>query len=97
LKGQEFVDFTTLKARKVNKTSRGFIGTIKILIPDMNNDWKVAFFLHKKQGGEYRKLPYNRPLTGICTEMSLDKFVMPEILIAFKAPNPMPCPFPQVI
>jgi hypothetical protein len=96
IEGQESYDWSRLRIRKLNKTVRGFVGTIQAISSTIDNNWKVAIQLFKKQGGEYRKLPYNIAQQGFCDFVQHDEHFVPELTKAFKAPYPFPCPHPQV-
>jgi hypothetical protein len=66
---EKFVDFSKLKVRKVNKT-RALIGEFTYKIP-MGNDIMIEGRLYKKQGGEYRLMPYRAPRKPYC-EANID-------------------------
>jgi hypothetical protein len=66
-----------LRVRKVNRT-RSVYGYVDIKVP-MGNDFKASGVLLKKQGGEYRYMPYKLPPQPFCDSMSKDTYVYPDI------------------
>jgi hypothetical protein len=88
-------DFTGVRIKKINKTTRAFVGTFYILTPVFDNDGRIDAELYKKQGGEYRKLPYNLAPEPICNFWKNDIYVYPEIVKASNLPEVLPCPVPQ--
>lgn len=51
------IDLSGIKVRKINKTSRGFFGTAFVNSP-FDETYELFVDMYKKQGGEYRLLPY---------------------------------------
>ena len=84
-----------LKVKRVNKTTKGFFGTVAQLVV-VDDTFLAGAVLSKKQGGEYRKLPYNFPLTKICDTLEKDIYVFPELAEASDMPYPLPCPVQPV-
>ncbi|KAG5679007.1 hypothetical protein PVAND_008616 [Polypedilum vanderplanki] len=66
-----------LKVRKVNKT-RSIVGYVLTKVP-IGDDFKSEGRLLKKQGGEYRYLPYGYPPTPKCTLMANDRYMYPDV------------------
>lgn len=58
------VEFNNIKVRKINKT-RSIIGNISYHVPIDENMICITKVL-KKQGNEYKYLPYRVPPTGLC-------------------------------
>lgn len=96
LEGFSNMDFSNLKVKKVNRTSRMLIGTIVVPTPDIDNSVKADFVFHQKQGGEYRKLPYSLPPKSLCEFCNEDIYFYPEVVAVSDFPRPLPCPLPQV-
>lgn len=93
--GQEtFADFG-LKVKRVNKTTRGFFGTV-VLRVTADDSFQASAQLWKKQGGEYRKLPYNFPPGNLCDSLGKDIYVFPELAQVADIEYPVPCPMEPV-
>lgn len=75
-----YVDWSSLKVRRINKT-RSIIGEMKFPIP-FGNDVKLQGLAYKKQGGEYRLMPYKIQPTPFCDLCSNDS-KLKEFLIIF--------------
>lgn len=60
----EYGDWSGIKVRKVNKT-RSIIGEMKFFKP-IGNDMIMEGLSYKKQGNEYRLMPYHRAKEGFC-------------------------------
>jgi hypothetical protein len=84
-----------LKVKRVNKTTRGFFGSVEQLVI-ADNSYQVSAQLWKKQGGEYRKLPYNFPASNLCDSLSQDSYVFPELAQVSDVDYPLPCPVEPV-
>ena len=84
-----------VKVKKINKTTRGIFGTV-VQHVEIDDTFLAGAFLSKKQGGEYRMLPYNFPLTKICDTLEKDIYVFPELAEASDMPYPLPCPVQPV-
>jgi hypothetical protein len=54
ISGMENINFTCLKVRKINKTTRVLAGPVLIKSPEIDNDVKIEHHLYKKQGEEYQ-------------------------------------------
>lgn len=63
-------DWSTVKVRKVGK-NRYLVGDIKFLIT-LDNDVTIQMKAFKKQGGEYRLMPYKIPPTPFCDFVKSD-------------------------
>jgi hypothetical protein len=96
ISGKKFVDLTNLKVKKLNKTTRGIVGHFTVKAADLGNNMQVAIQFWKKQGGEYRQLPYRLPSKNLCDYFNEDDIFMPEILKVSNVSSPLPCPVPQV-
>jgi hypothetical protein len=91
---ENFLDFRELKIRKMNKT-RKVVGNVTYHA-SIDNTYIAACSLYKKQGGEYRMMPYTLPKMGYCDFLNSDKYFVRDIVKASNFPYPFPCPFPQV-
>jgi hypothetical protein len=96
LSGFESVDFTQVRARKINKTTRALTGTFFVKELVVDNKIIVEHLFFKKQGGEYRKLPYTLPPKPFCDYVNEDVYFYPEIQKVSNIPKPFPCPLPVV-
>jgi hypothetical protein len=96
LSGENIVDFSTLKVKKLNKTTRGIVGNIIIKAADVDNSLQVALQFWTKQGGEFRQLPYKLPPKNLCDFLNEDTMFIPGLVEVSNIPYPMPCPVPQV-
>lgn len=66
-----YSDFSQLKVRKVNKV-RSLVGEIKFFVP-FGNDITIEAKAYKKQGGEYRQMPYKFPPMPFCDFLIQDR------------------------
>lgn len=64
------IDFSQLKVRKIKKI-RSLIGEIKLHIP-IGNDIMFELKAYKKQGGEYRLMPYKLQPSPFCDFLAQD-------------------------
>lgn len=64
------VNVSSIKVRKVNKT-RSLVGDIKLMIP-FGDDIIIESKGLKKQGGEYRQMPYHVQPTKLCEFIAKD-------------------------
>ena len=64
------VDVSSIKIRKVNKT-RSIVGDIKLMVP-FDDDVIIESKGLKKQGGEYRQMPYHVQPTKLCEFIAKD-------------------------
>lgn len=91
LSGFKITDFRDMRVIKINKTTRGFKGTTVQHVA-LDNSYEVTAVFFKKQGGEYRNLPYRLPTSPFCTYMNEDTFAIPEVAAASDMVLPLPCP-----
>jgi len=63
--------------RKVNKT-RSIFGSLFCHVP-FGNEIVIEIKTLKKQGGEYRYMPYKIPQGPICDVLASDKYFYPDI------------------
>jgi hypothetical protein len=94
--GAEIADMSGIRIRKVNKTHRGAVGTIKVQLADIDNEMLVGVRLYAKQGGEYRLLPYKLQPKKLCDFFNEDTIFFPELVKYSDVPKPFPCPVVQV-
>lgn len=94
--GQEYADWTGLRVKKINKTTRALVGGIEVKSDIIDNVSKLKALISLKQGGQYRKLPYNFPPSSCCETLNKDPYIYPDIAKVSDIPSPVPCPFPQV-
>jgi hypothetical protein len=93
IEGTGLADFTSFKIKKLNKTTRGIFGTIVVPVADyFDNNLQVGVRLLKKQGGEYRQMPFKLPPKNLCDFFNEDDFFMPDVVAASDVPSPLPCP-----
>lgn len=95
LKGQDLIDWTNFKVKKLNKTARGLDGAIIFHIP-LDDSIEVEGRLYMKQGGEYRLLPYKSSKDRACSFTQADEYFYPEITKVSDLEFPFPCPLPNV-
>lgn len=62
----------------------------------VDDTFLAGAILSKKQGGEYRMLPYNIPLTKMCDTLEKDIYIFPELAEASDMPYPISCPVQPV-
>jgi hypothetical protein len=96
ISGFEFADWSGVRVRKINKTAKAIVGTIQIHAPDLNNKNSIEVQLYRKQGGQYRQLPFKSENTPACDAVNADAFFYPDVVKHSDLLRPMPCPFPQV-
>jgi hypothetical protein len=94
MSGFELADASTMMVKKVSKKARALVGTIVMFSSEFDNVATVELVMFKKQGGEYRKMPYNVPPSGSCDFLNNDKNFYPEYSKASNSPMPIPCPYP---
>ena len=80
------VNFSKIKIRKINKV-RSLVGEADFFIPFGNDVTLEGTFL-KKQGGEYRLMPYRFSPTPFCVFASNDgeielEFLITELIVGF--------------
>lgn len=89
------MDWTNLKVKKLNKTTRGLVGNVTVHKPlDKSYLVEIAFFL--KQGGEYRKSPYKLAKRSIYDFLKDDEYFYPDMAKVSNFPYPAVDPFPKV-
>lgn len=93
--GGEYMDWTSLKVKKINKTMRGLFGNHTTLIP-FDNTFEADIIVFKKQGGEFRKLPYRIPRTKYCDVFVADIYFYQDLVASSDFPEVFPCPLPVV-
>jgi hypothetical protein len=91
---KNFLDWRELKIRKMNKT-RKVVGNVTYHA-SIDNSYVAVTTLYKKQGGEYRLMPYTLPKMGYCDFLNSDKYFVKDIVESSNFPYPFPCPFPNV-
>lgn len=91
---EKFIDFSSLKVKKLNQTFRALDGKVTYHI-QLDNSFDLEGKFYKKQGGEYRILPYRLPRLGFCAFIK-DKFFYPDLAAVSDLPLPAPCPFTAV-
>lgn len=92
---ENFLDASGVKVKKINKTVRALVGDIRVHVP-LDDTYMAEAFSYKKQGGEYRLLPYKLPASGVCSIINNDNMFYPELVQASDFPMPFPCPGPTV-
>jgi hypothetical protein len=90
------IDLSQMRVRRVKGTKeRGMSGPWINHGPiDNSFKFKVTFF--KKQGGEYRLLPYNMPLSEFCSAINNEPYAMPDFARHSNFTLPVPCPLVNV-
>jgi hypothetical protein len=92
--GEKFAIFG-IRVKRVNKTTKGFTGTY-VPIVTIDESYQTSAQLFKKQGGEYRLLPYNFPASSLCDALKKDVYVLPEVAANSDMEFPMNCPIQPV-
>lgn len=85
-----YVDFTKVYLRKVNKTRKMF-GNVTLNIP-IDNTFYAYGQLFRKQGGEYRLMPFRIPKMALCDFVSDEKLYYPELCEYSDFEDPFKCP-----
>jgi hypothetical protein len=89
-------DLSKIRVRRINRTKeRGIFGICKINGP-IDESYKYKITLYKKQGGQYRLMPYNFPLAEWCSAINNDPFIMPDIVKRSNMTLPIDCPISNV-
>lgn len=92
-------DWSQLKIRKISNTNRtrAIFGDVFLYIP-FGNNIEVAVEAYKKQGGEYRLMPYRVPRQPFCDCLIKDELFYPEVSkhSDFPADLKNNCPLPPV-
>lgn len=92
--GFNISDFTSLKVRKFNKTSRVIRGNIIVKTLDFGNQLQATALFFRKQGGEYRLMPYKVFPKKLCNYFNDDIFFYDDLTRHSNIPEkPVPCPF----
>lgn len=98
LDDKKFADISKLKVRKVDKIRRVY-GQVEFKI-SLDNSNTVEIIAFKKQGGEYRRLPYRIPSGRFCDfyeEGSQGDVMFYQHMANLSTlPYPAPCPYPNV-
>ena len=89
-----FLDWTKLKSKKVNKT-RQMVGSL-IYHTDIDNSYLIETAVFKKQGGEYRLMPYKLPKKGFCDFIASDELFVKDLVEYTNFTYPVPCPLVKV-
>lgn len=89
------MDGSGIKVKKLNRTTRGLVGNITYHVP-LDDSYFVEAHFYKKQGGEYRLMPYKVPPTGFCKAVKNDIYFYPDLAKFSNYPMPFPCPFTPV-
>jgi hypothetical protein len=58
----------------------------------LDDNTKVKITIYKKQGGEYRLMPYNFPLSDWCSAINNDPYVYPDVAKSSNISLPLDCP-----
>lgn len=96
ISGMENVaDYTGLKVKRLTKKTRGIFGNLTVT-GVLDDSYLIGVNAARKQGGEYRLLPYRIPPKPICTFINEDTYIYPELSASSDFPLPMPCPLPLV-
>lgn len=94
ISGEEFVDLTGLKVKKVNKERKVF-GKV-IFHQFFDDSVTLAVEAYVKQGGEYRLMPFKPQAQGVCSYTKHHKQYYDEVVEYSDFPDPAPCPFGNV-
>ncbi|KAL7037958.1 hypothetical protein ACKWTF_009415 [Chironomus riparius] len=84
------------RIKKLNKT-RSIVGSVFYHVP-FGNDIKIEIQTLKKQGGEYRYLPYKLLPGPFCDVLANDKYLYPDIARNSDFPEDVMnnCPLPVI-
>lgn len=63
----------------------------------LDNSFQVHMIGFKKQGGEYKLMPYKLPPQGFCDVINNDPFNLPQEVEVSNLTLPIPCPILEVI
>jgi hypothetical protein len=94
--GEKVVDWSNMKVKKLNKTTRGMAGSFIVKSADLDNNMQVLVQFWKKQGGEFRQMPYKFPSKNLCDFFNEDPHFIPGVFEVSNIPSPLPCPVPRV-
>ena len=87
-----YIDFTKVYVRKVDKVRKIFGNTTAHI--DLDNSFLCEVEIYKKQGGEYRLMPFKVSKKGLCDLHDEDKLFYPELCKASDFKCPFKCPMP---
>jgi hypothetical protein len=62
----------------------------------MDDNYKVRVKMYRKQGGEYRLLPFKFPEQEFCSAIQNDPYVYPDIAKHSNISYPLECPIADV-
>lgn len=87
----DFMECSSLKVKRVQK-DRLIFGNITIVTP-LDNNVIIQLIPYKKQGGEYRKMPYkiNEPF---CDVVQRDEYFYDDLCASSTFLKDRPCPYP---
>jgi hypothetical protein len=89
-------DMSQIRIKRINGTKeRGIFGTYTIKGP-VDDSYKFKVTLYKKQGGEYRLMPYNSPLAPWCSTINNDPYIVPDKVKHSNMTLPLDCPVSNV-
>jgi hypothetical protein len=90
------MDTSKIRVKRINGTKeRGMHGPWIIRGP-IDDTYKVKATFHRKQGGEYRLLPYNFPQADYCSTINNDPYVVPDMIEHSNITLPFTCPMSDV-
>jgi Protein of unknown function (DUF1091) len=87
----DFMECSSLKVKRVQK-QRLMFGNVSIFTP-LDNNVIIQLIPYKKQGGEYRKMPYkiNEPF---CDVVQRDEYFYDDLCANSTFLKDRPCPYP---
>jgi hypothetical protein len=89
-------DFSQIRVKRIHGTKeRGISGVYRVKGP-ITNSYKYKVTFYKKQGGEYRLMPYNSPLAPWCSTYDNDPYIIPDLVKHSNLTQPLECPFSNV-
>lgn len=94
LNDRTYIDYSSLKVRKVNKT-RMIIGNTTYNIP-LDDTFLSSVAVYVKQGNQYRLMPFKIPKKPNSKFYNDDKMYYPDLAAVSDMPIPYPNPFPVV-
>jgi hypothetical protein len=94
--GTDLIDNTGVSVKRVNKTKIRAISGVSVHKIPLDDSIKVHVQFYVKQGGEYRKLPYNLPEKGFCKFQNEDEYIYKNFAASSDFPYPLICPLPAV-
>jgi hypothetical protein len=91
-----WMDTSKIRIKRINRTKeRGLHGPWIVRGP-IDDTYKVKATIYKKQGGEYRLLPYNFPLADYCSAINSDPYILPDMAAHSNITLPLSCVDPVV-